>query len=451
MRLDGIMAGFKPAPTISEAGVNRVAKVFTEKTVGKSYRWYVLGLLWFCGFFNYADRQAVNAVFKPIQAEFHLDDTQLGLIGSAFMLVYASSSPFAGYLVDRVSRRTLIAVGLGFWSLICAATGLVRSFPQLIFLRAAEGLGESFYFPASMTLLADYHPPATRSRAMSIHQTSVYLGSAGGVVLGGFLGERFGWQSPFLVLGLTGMVFAGWLATQLVEPKRGQSEPDLVETITGSSPAVIEQQPSLLANLAEILTTPAALALLGVFVGANFVAAVFLTWLPLFIGRQFSLGLTASSLTSTVWPLASLFGALGGGFLADIASRRPGGRIRIQAFSLMLGSPFVFATGWAGSIPVLVLVLAAVGLCKGAYDANIFASLYDVIRPPLRGTAAGLMNSVGWTGGFLAPTVVGIMSDHFGLGLAIASTAVVYLLAGLLAIGASILAARQQAKSWTSV
>ena len=435
--------------------LNRVSKVDGEKPVGPRYKWYVLGLLWFCGFFNYADRQAVNAVFKPIQTEFHLADTQLGLIGSAFMLVYASTSPFAGYLVDRVSRRTLIAVGLGFWSLICAATGLVRSFPQLIFLRAAEGLGESFYFPASMTFLADYHPPATRSRAMSIHQTSVYLGSAGGVVLGGFLGERFGWQSPFLVLGLAGMVFAGWLATQLVEPKRGQSEPkDPVPVDAYAAPSLAleeEERPSLLANLKEILTTPAALALLGVFVGANFVAAVFLTWLPLFIGRQFGLGLTASSLTSTVWPLASLFGALGGGFLADIASSRPGGRIRIQAFSLMLGAPFVLATGWAWSIPVLIVVLAAVGLCKGAYDANIFASLYDVIRPPLRGTAAGLMNSVGWTGGFLAPTVVGIMSDWFGLGLAIASTAVVYLLAGLLAIVASILAARRQASPWTSV
>ena len=413
-----------------------------------SYKWYVLALLWFCGFFNYADRQAVNAVFKPIQAEFQLNDAQLGLIGTAFMAVYALTSPFAGYLVDRVSRRALIAVGLGFWSLICAGTGLVRSFPQLIFLRAAEGLGESFYFPASMTFLADYHSPATRSRAMSIHQTSVYLGSAGGVVLGGFLGERFGWQSPFLVLGLTGMVFAGWLGTQLVEPKRGQSESAEPATV---EPVAITARPSLWANVLEILGNPAALALLGVFVGANFVAAVFLTWLPLFIGRQFGLSLSASSLTSTVWPLASLFGALGGGFLADLAARRPGGRIRVQAFSLMLGAPFVWATGSAGSIPILVLAMAGVGLCKGAYDANIFASLYDVIRPPLRGTAAGLMNSVGWSGGFLAPIVVGILSDRFGLAWAIASTAVVYLLAGLLAIAASLLASRRRVGSWTAV
>ena len=98
--------------------MSRVSKVVAEKPVGPRYKWYVLALLWFCGFFNYADRQAVNAVFKPIQAEFQLNDAQLGLIGTAFMAVYALTSPFAGYLVDRVSRRALIAVGLLFCSLI---------------------------------------------------------------------------------------------------------------------------------------------------------------------------------------------------------------------------------------------------------------------------------------------------------------------------------------------
>ncbi len=121
-------------------------------------------MLWFCGFFNYADRMAVNAVFPVLETEFHLTKTQLGLIGSSFMFVYAFSSPLAGFVVDRMSRRWLVSVGLAFWSLICVATGLSRSFGQLLFFRAAEGLGEAFYFPASTTLIADYHPPSSRSR-----------------------------------------------------------------------------------------------------------------------------------------------------------------------------------------------------------------------------------------------------------------------------------------------
>jgi MFS family permease len=175
---------------------------------GRVYPWVVVGLLWFCGFFNYADRQAVYSVFPLIKSEFGLSQEQLGYLGSAFMLVYALTSPFSGYTVDLLPRRLLITLGLTFWSLICAATALSRSFFQLIFFRAAEGLGESFYFPASMSILADYHGARTRSRALGIHQTSVYLGTAGGAVLAGYLGQTLGWRSPFWVLGLSGVAYA---------------------------------------------------------------------------------------------------------------------------------------------------------------------------------------------------------------------------------------------------
>src|SRR5262249_4384429 len=97
-------------------------------------------------------------------------------------------------------------------------------------------------------------------------------------------------------------------------------------------------------------------------------------------------------------------------------------------------------TGWATSVPILIAALIGSGVCKGVYDSNIFASMFDVIRPEDRGTAAGLMNTVGWTGGFVAPTAVGFASDRLGLGVTIASTAAVYLLSGLLALQAARLA-----------
>ncbi len=112
----------------------------------------------------------------------------------------------------------------------------------------------------------------------------------------------------------------------------------------------------------------------------------------------------------------------------------------MQSLGLIVAAPFVFLTGWSTSVPVLIAALTGAGICKGVYDANIFASLYDVIEPEDRGTAAGLMNTVGWTGGFVAPTVVGIASETFGLGVTIASTAAVYLLGGLLALLAAQLA-----------
>ncbi|WP_205678674.1 MFS transporter [Aquisphaera insulae] len=406
-----------------------------------AYPWVVLGLLWFCGFFNYADRQAVNSVFPLLASEFSLSDVQLGLIGSAFMVVYALTSPFAGYFVDRVRRRILIPAGLAFWSLICAATGMSNSFAQLVLFRGAEGLGESFYFPASLSFLADYHGKGTRSKALGIHQTSVYLGTAGGLALAGKLSEHYGWRSPFYVLGAAGLVYALALGFLLIEPKRGQSDDpkgraeddlgiDELEALRIHEP--------MWSKAGRILGNPAAILLLCVFIGANFVASAFLTWLPTFLFRKFSMGIAGSSLTSTVWPLASLFGALIGGYLADLAAlSRRGGRIRVQSLGLILGAPFVFLSGWTGSWGLVVSALAAAGLCKGIYDANIFASLFDVVRPEDRGTAAGLMNSLGWAGGFLAPLAVGAASKSFGLDVAIASTALVYLLVGLLALAAA--------------
>jgi MFS family permease len=410
---------------------------------GAAYPWLVVGLLWFCGFFNYADRQAVNSVVPLLKSEFKIDNEQVGLLGSAFMLVYALASPFSGYTVDLLSRRLLIALGLAFWSLICAATALSRSFFQLVLFRGAEGLGEAFYFPASMSVLADYHGPRTRSRAMSIHQTSVYLGTAGGAVLAGYLGEYYGWRSPFWVLGLTGLAYAAFLATVLREPTRDRAK---VEP-GGRKPASVgidewQSRPAdagtLMEKVVRIVTNPAAALLLTVFVGANFVAATFLIWLPDYIFEKFRVGLAYSSTISTTWSLASLIGALGGGVAADWAARRSaGGRILIQSLGLILGAPFVFLAGQSPSLAMVIAALIGAGLCKGIYDANIFASLFDVVPPEDRGTAAGLMNTVGWTGGFLAPWSVGKASKSFGLDGAIASTAIVYFLVGLLAWFAS--------------
>jgi MFS family permease len=410
----------------------------------RGYPWLVLGLLWFCGFFNYADRQAVNSVFPLLEKEFQLSERALGALGSAFMVVYAVSAPFAGYMVDRLARRVLIPAGLAFWSLICAATGTAQTFGQLLIYRAAEGLGESFYFPASMSLLSDYHGRGTRSKALGIHQTSVYLGTAGGAVLAGVLAEHYGWRSPFYVLGLTGTVYALLLGFSLVEPLRGQAEEIKPQSSLSPLDDEIEQtvvKDTIWDKVARILTNRAAVLLLCVFIGANFVAATFLTWLPMFIYRKFALSVAESSTTSTAWSLASLAGALCGGVLADWAARRwRGGRIKVQSLGLVLGAPFVFLAGWSESLSMLIAALAGAGLCKGIYDANIFASLFDVIPPKDRGTGAGLMNTVGWTGGFVAPTAVGFASERFGLSVAIASTATVYLLVGILALVAAYVA-----------
>src|SRR5213082_3071793 len=149
-------------------------------------------MLWFCGFFNYADRQAIFSVFPLLATEMHLDKVQLGLLGSSFALVYGICAPFAGNIVDRVRRKTAVLGGLWVWSIICMFTALATNFRQLLFFRAAEGLGETFYFPASMSLIGDYHGKRTRSRAMGLHQSSVYMGTLVGGTVAGYCAQKYG-------------------------------------------------------------------------------------------------------------------------------------------------------------------------------------------------------------------------------------------------------------------
>ncbi|MBV8709258.1 MAG: MFS transporter, partial [Acidobacteriaceae bacterium] len=144
------------------------------------YKWYVVGMLWLVCFFNYADRQTIYSVFPLLKSEMNLSDVQLATFGTAFSWVYALSAPLAGFVGDRVSRKTLIIGGLIFWSVITALTALSRNYGQIVTCRALEGLSEALYFPASMSLISDYHGAGTRSRAMSIHQSSVYAGTIAG-------------------------------------------------------------------------------------------------------------------------------------------------------------------------------------------------------------------------------------------------------------------------------
>src|SRR5436305_3401039 len=139
---------------------------------GGDYKWWVVGMLWCVCFLNYGDRQAIFSVFPKLKAEFGFDKVQLGLIGSAFMWVYAFGAPFAGFGCDRFRRKDLILSGCLFWSFVTVATGWCSKLWQFVAVRALEGFGETFYFPASMSMVSDYHGAKTRSRDRSFHQSS---------------------------------------------------------------------------------------------------------------------------------------------------------------------------------------------------------------------------------------------------------------------------------------
>ena len=393
-------------------------------------KWHLVALLWFCGFFNYADRQSLAAVKPILQTKMGLSDTKLGAIDSAFMITYALCAPMAGRMVDRSSRKKLVVLGLGFWSLVAVATGFARSYHELIFVRAIEGLGEAFYFPASMSLLAAFHDERTRSRAMSFHQTSVYTGTALGGFVAALLARRAGWQAPFLLFGALGMLYAVFLNVRLVEPRREKTE------------AVDDS-----GTFREVLSNRAAWPMLLAFAGANFTAACLMNWLYHYVSKKFPESVFGAAIIgNVVLPVANVVGVLIGGRLADFWARKvAGGRVLPQAVALYCGVPFLIVAGLTNSATVLIFSLSAIGLCKGIYDASIFASIYDIVPARVRGTAAGLMNTFAWIGAAPAPTLLALLGERIGLGAALSTTAVAYAFAGSV-LAAAVLFRKRVAK-----
>jgi MFS family permease len=395
------------------------------------YRWYVVAMLWGISFFNYADRQAIFSVFPLLQDEFGLTKAQLGLLGSSFALVYGLTAPLAGLVVDRVSRRSAILFGLYVWSLICMATALSRKFWHLVFWRAAEGLGETCYYPAATSLLSDYHGKATRSTALGLHQTSVYAGTIGGGFFAGLIGQHYGWRWSFLVFGGLGVLLGLVLARFLREPERGAADRE---------DGVEQARLPFGQTLRLVATTPTVGLLMLAFMAANFVAMVLLAWMPNYLSEGFGMSLTMSGLTATLYvQVASLVGSVLGGMMADrLRQRTPAGRVLVQMLGVLGGAPFVFLCGQTDSVLLLVGALTAWGLFKGLYDANIFAAVFDVVPAEARGSTAGMMNMLGWLGGgATAPYVIGLIAEQKGLGWAISSAAAVYLLAAALLLAAA--------------
>jgi len=399
------------------------------------YKWRVVGMLWWISFFNYADRQAIFSVFPLLEREMGLTTVQLGLLGSGFAWVYGLGAPFAGMVVDRFRRKTVILAGLHAWSLICMATVLSRNFRHLFLFRAAEGLGETFYYPASTSLISDYHGKETRSRALGLHQTSVYMGTIGGGYFAGLIAESYGWRLSFVVFGGLGVLLGFVLNRFLIEPPRGAAE-------TPGAALIPAERLTFGGFLRLVGRTPTLLCLLGAFMCANFVAVVLLSWMPKFLFDKFHMGLAMAGLTATVFvQLASMAGAPVGGWLADTWRRRsPRGRMAVQAIGMFGGAPFVVVCGLTQSVGTLIVALTFWGFFKGLYDANIFASVFDVVPPAARGRAAGFMNMIGWlAGGGSAPLVIGIVASRSSLGTAMALASVVYIAAGLLLIAGMML------------
>jgi MFS family permease len=346
------------------------------------------------------------------------------------------SGPFAGFVVDRIRRKTAVLGGLQVWSIICILSALSRSFFQLLIFRASEGLGEAIYYPAALSMVSDYHGKRTRSRAMGILQTSVYAGTVGGGYWAGAIAQRHGWRAAILVFGGLGCLLGLGLIRLLREPVRGSADREYGAG-QPSDPSVSHATPVSLGAIRSVLTIKSLLMLMAVFACANFVAMVLLAWMPTYLYSRFHLSLGMAAFDAAVYPqVASMAGSVCGGYLADkFAARNRRGRMLVQCAGVMAGAPFVILCGLSGSLMLVNLALICWGFFKGIYDSNIFASAFDVVPAESRGTVSGSMNCVGWLlGGGIAPVLIGALALRMSLGNAIALSSMVYCLAGILLV-----------------
>lgn len=388
-----------------------------------AYKWFVVAMLWCVCFLNYADRQLLFTVFPLLGAEFHLSDAALSVLSASFMCAYALFGPIAGFITDRVGRRSVVLGALVLWSATVAASSFAHRYLLLVAGVAMGGVGEAFYFPAAMSMIADYHAVDTRSRAMAFHQSSVYVGSIVGGAMSGYVGQYYGWRLGFRIFGAVGIVLACVLWTLLREPQRGFSD---------GAAGKLPERPRLIEGLRELAGNRAAWILVMVFIGANFVAMVFTVWMPTYLFRAFHMSLSMAGFSGAAYlQIASIVGVVSGGALADRSVRRTpgdrGARMSIQALGLFCGVPFLLLSGFATTVTVVLAAMIGFGLFKGVYESSLWAALYDVTPIERRGAALGVMNSLGWLGGAAAQLSIGLASQRFGMSLCLSATAAIYL------------------------
>jgi MFS family permease len=387
-----------------------------RRAPGAIYPWHLIGLLWLVAFLNSADRSILVAVMPQLRGEFGLTNTQLALLSSVFFWIYAATAFLAGRLGDSVRRTRLVIYGLIFWSIATGITALSTGFAMILAFRGLVAFGEAFYYPTATALISDWHKPAMRSRALSIHQTAVFAGAGLGALLAGYIADRIGWQAPFFIFGCVGLVHAVVLFRTLRDAPIRHTAAEKGKT----------KEP-----IGIVLRIPPAVMLCFIFFLGTGASTGVTIWAPTYIHDNLGLDLAGSALwgAGTI-NLAGFLTVPVGGLLADwLAKKSVIGRF----YTLMigLGSAGILLLPLLGAETALqvgaVLLLTSIG--KGLFDGCIYSAMHDVVPPHARATAVGMMTMVGFIGAGLTPVFVAKAGDYYGMVAGMTSLAGLYFIA----------------------
>ena len=398
------------------------------------YKWEVIFLLWIAYFLNQGDRQVFNTVLPHIQAFLGVSDGVMGMISTCFNVFFAVTVPFAGYFADRISRSKLIIFSIALFSTATMLTGFAGTVAMMILLRSvATGMGEAMFGPTYPAIIAEYHDNRTRARAMSIHQTSYYVGVIASGFLAGLIADHLGWQYSFLVFGAAGVLFTFVLIWRL------RDKNPVVKNV--SKP--VEKKPSLPEAMGAIFKVPTAVCMIFGFTSLIFVLTGYLTWMPKYLKETFDLSSASAGFNSMFWTHAAAFvGVLVAGTLSDkVASAKCCGknRLLLQASGLLLAAPCIVLMGLSENLMIVYAALAGFGFFRAFFDANTYSILYDVIPQKYHSSSSAVLQMFGFGMGSLSPVILGLMSPIMGLSAGIASLAVIWIIAAVVLIAAMLL------------
>ena len=393
----------------------------------KFYPWLVVALLWVVALLNYMDRQMLSTM----QGAMKLDIVELqkaeafGALMAVFLWIYGIVSPFAGVVADRVSRKKLVVGSLFVWSAVTYLMGYATDFTQLYCLRALMGVSEALYIPSALSLIADWHEGKSRSLAIGIHMTGLYVGQA----VGGFgatIAATFSWHSTFHWFGIIGIAYSVVLALLL------HDKPKAVEAVAASpDPATQMKKESVWRGLSVVLSTWAFWVILIYFAVPSLPGWATKNWLPTLFAENLGLDMAEAGPMSTITIAASSFvGVLLGGVMSDKwALRNIRGRIYTGAIGLGLTIPALLLLGLGNGFISIVGAGFLFGVGFGMFDANNMPILCQFVSAKYRATAYGIMNMTGVFAGAVVTSLFGKWTDGGNLGLGFAILGGIVLLA----------------------
>jgi MFS family permease len=378
----------------------------------KRYAWVVVALLWVVALLNYMDRQMLSTMKSAMQLDIQelQSATNFGYLMAVFLWIYGFMSPLSGIIADRVNRKWLIVISLFVWSGVTYLMGHATTFSQVYLLRALMGVSEALYIPAGLSLIADFHSPKTRSLAIGIHMTGLYMGQA----LGGFgatIADKFSWQVTFHSFGLVGVIYSFILVFFLREPKHSDLD-------KGSDALPIRIKGSLFKGLAILFTNVSFWIILFYFAVPSLPGWAAKNWLPTLFAENLNIPMATAGPLSTITIAASSFlGVIIGGILSDRwVQKNLRGRIYTSAIGLGLTIPSLLLLGFGHSLLHVVGAAVCFGLGYGMFDANNMPILCQFVSARYRATAYGLMNMTGVFFGAYITDLLGKSSDAGSLG-----------------------------------